>query len=84
MVLQCIGKSAILSALNTPIRDFVLIGNLTKLPQCRIVFPVLEKMFGVRFLIPENAEYRTAVGAALAFILGHPVRDVPQGKEQSV
>ena len=39
-------------------------------------------MFGVRFLIPENAEYRTAVGAALAFILGHPVRDVPQGKEQ--
>lgn len=84
MVLQCIGKSAILSALNTPIRDFVLIGNLTKLPQCRAVFPVLEKMFGVRFLIPENAEYRTAVGAALAFILGHPVRDVPQGKEQSV
>ena len=50
----------------------------------RAVFPVLEKMFGVRFLIPENAEYRTAVGAALAFILGHPVRDVPQGKEQSV
>ena len=81
MVLQCIGKSAILSALNTSIRDFVLIGNLTKLPQCRAVFPVLEKMFGVRFLIPENAEYRTAVGAALAFILGHPVRDVPQGKE---
>ena len=60
----------------------MLIGNLTKLPQCRAVFPVLEKMFGVRFLIPENAEYRTAVGAALAFILGHPVRDVPQGKEQ--
>ena len=76
MVLQCIGKSAILSALNTPIRDFVLIGNLTRLPQCKEVFPILEKMFGVRFLIPKYAEYRTAVGAALAFTLGYPVQEV--------
>ena len=76
MVLQCIGKSAILSALNTPIRDFVLIGNLTRLPQCGEVFPILEKMFGVRFLIPTYAEYRTAVGAALAFTLGYPVQEV--------
>lgn len=76
MVLQCIGKSAILSALNTPIRDFVLIGNLTRLPQCGEVFPILEKMFNVRFLIPKYAEYRTAVGAALAFTLGYPVQEV--------
>ena len=76
MVLQCIGKGAILSALNTPIRDVVLIGNLTRLPQCKEVFPILEKMFGVRFLIPKYAEYRTAVGAALAFTLGYPVQEV--------
>ena len=76
MVLQCIGKSAILSALNTPIRDFVLIGNLTRLPQCGEVFPIQEKMFNVRFLIPKYAEYRTAVGAALAFTLGYPVQEV--------
>ena len=76
MVLQCIGKSAILSALNTPIRDFVLIGNLTRLQQCGEVFPILEKMFNVRFLIPKYAEYRTAVGAALAFTLGYPVQEV--------
>ena len=76
MVLQCIGKSAILSALNTPIRDFVLIGNLTRLPQCGEVFPILEKMFNVHFLIPKYAEYRTAVGAALAFTLGYSVPEV--------
>lgn len=76
MVLQCIGKSAILSALNTPICDFVLIGNLTRLPQCGEVFPILEKMFNVHFLIPKYAEYRTAVGAALAFTLGYPVQEV--------
>ena len=76
MVLQCIGKRASLSALNTPIRDFVLIGNLTRLPQCGEVFPILEKMFNVHFLIPKYAEYRTAVGAALAFTLGYPVQEV--------
>lgn len=67
MVLQCIGKAAILSAQNCDIRDFVLIGNLIKLPQCKEVFPVLEKMFSVRFLIPKYAEYATAIGAALSY-----------------
>lgn len=77
MVLQCIGKSAILSALNTSIRDFVLIGNLTQLPQCGEVFPVLEKMFGVRFLIPKYAEYRTAVGAALTYTKRRDYVEIP-------
>lgn len=68
MVLQSIGNSAVLSALNSNIKDFVLIGNLTKLPQCQEIFPRLEQMCNVRFWIPEYAEYRTAIGAALAFI----------------
>lgn len=38
-VLQTIGGAAVLSALNSPVKDFVLIGNLTQLPQCREVFP---------------------------------------------
>lgn len=67
MVLQCIGKSAILSSQNSGIRDFILIGNLVKLPQCNQVFPVLEKMFSVHFLIPTYAEYATAIGAALSY-----------------
>lgn len=67
MVLQSIGSSAVLSALNTDIKDFVLIGNLTKLPQCRDLFPFMEHVYGVRFHIPPYAEFRTAVGAALAY-----------------
>lgn len=66
MVLQSIGQSAIFAAMNTPVKDFVMIGNLTNLPQCRFIFPMLAQMFNVRFLIPEYAEYRTALGAALA------------------
>ena len=68
MVLQTIGGAAVLSALNSPIKDFVLIGNLTKFPQCHEVFPNMEKIYGVRFHIPPYAEYRTAIGAALAYI----------------
>ena len=68
MVLQTIGGAAVLSAFNSPIKDFVLIGNLTKFPQCHEVFPNMEKIYGVRFHIPPYAEYRTAIGAALAYI----------------
>lgn len=65
MVLQVIGKSAILSSLNSNINDFVMTGNLSKFPQCREIFQSLETMFDVHFIIPEQAEYGTAIGAAL-------------------
>lgn len=68
MVLQSIGQAAVLSALEMRIRDFVLIGNLTQLPQCRPVFDTIAQMYDVRFIIPANAEYQTAIGAALAYI----------------
>ncbi|MDO5411221.1 MAG: type II pantothenate kinase [Lachnospiraceae bacterium] len=68
MVLQCIGKAAVLSSLNSGIRDFVLIGNLAKLPQSVQVTKDFEKMFHVRFHIPEYAEYSTALGAALVYL----------------
>lgn len=67
-VLQTIGGAAVLSALNTSVRDFVLIGNLTQLPQCREIFPRMEELYRVRFHIPSYAEYRTAIGAALVYI----------------
>ena len=44
MVLQSIGQAAVLSALEMGIRDFVLIGNLTQLPQCRPVFDTIAQM----------------------------------------
>lgn len=67
MVLQSIGSAAILSALNTGIRDFVLIGNLTLLPQCKDIYPMLEKLYNVHFHIPTYAEFCTAIGAALSY-----------------
>ena len=62
-----VGSAAILSALNSGIKDFVLIGNLTLLPQCKDIYPMLEKLYGVHFHIPKYAEFCTAIGAALNY-----------------
>ena len=44
--------------------------NLTLLPQCREVFPAMEKLYGVRFRIPKYSEFCTAIGAALDYKRG--------------
>jgi len=67
-VLQTIGSCTILSSLGSGIREYVLIGNLTLLPQCKEVFPGLEKLYKVHFIIPKYAEFCTAIGAALDYI----------------
>lgn len=68
MVILSMCQSAIFSAFNSPIKDFVMIGNLAKLPQCKDVFLLLEELYHVRFHVPAFAEYRTALGAALSGI----------------
>ena len=76
MVMQSIGQAAILAALNTSIKDFVLIGNLTQLPQCKPVFQSIGDMYGVNFHIPDYAEYRTAIGAAFTYIKQRSVKPI--------
>ena len=65
LVLQSIGSASILSALNSGIKNFVMIGNLSRLPQCKILFPMMERLYNVNFIIPKYSEYCTAIGAAL-------------------
>ena len=68
MVLQTVGSATILSSLDSGIRDFVLIGNLTLLPQCKYVFPMMEKLYDVHFIIPKYSEFCTAIGTALYYL----------------
>jgi len=67
LVLQSIGSAAVLAAQGTDCRDMVLIGNLSLLPQCKDIFPALEKLYNVRFHIPKYSQFCTAIGAALAY-----------------
>nr|MBP7472328.1 type II pantothenate kinase [Prevotella sp.] len=68
MVLQAVGSASILSSLESGIRDFVMIGNLSLLPQCKQVYHAMEKLYNVHFIIPKYSEYCTAIGAALSYI----------------
>ena len=66
MILQTVGSAANFISLGTGIKDFMLIGNLSMLPQCRTVFDRIGRLYGLDFHIPEQTLYRTALGAALS------------------
>lgn len=68
LVLQSVGSAAILSSIGSDIRNFVLIGNLTLLPQCRTIFSMMEKLYNVHFIIPKHSEFCTAIGSALNYV----------------
>lgn len=65
MVFETAGMLGIFAARNAGIRDIVLTGNMTKLPQAGEIFKNLNELFGVNFIIPQSAAFSTAYGAAL-------------------
>ncbi len=67
MVFETIGMLSIFAARNNGIRDIVLTGNLTTIPQSRQIFASLSDMFRVNFTIPEHSQFATVIGAALSY-----------------
>ena len=66
MVFETIGMVSVFAARHAGVKDIVLTGNLTRLAFCRKKFDELNGMgYGVRFVIPECAQYSTVTGAAL-------------------
>ncbi len=65
MVFETVGMLAIFAARSFNINDIVLTGNLTTIPQAKPLFDSLSQMFGVNFIIPENSQFGTVIGAAL-------------------
>lgn len=68
MVGETIGMLAVFAARSHKLDRVVLTGNLTSLAPIRSIFQTMEKLFGIRFIIPENAQYGTVIGAALCEI----------------
>jgi type II pantothenate kinase len=65
MVFETIAMIAIFAARSKDTKDIVLTGNLTAFGLCKETFEQLEKIFGVNFIIPENSQFATVIGAAL-------------------
>lgn len=65
MVAETIAMISIFAARGNGIENIVLTGNLTTITPVRRVFEDLQQNFGVNFIIPENAQFATVIGAAL-------------------
>ena len=68
MIFQTIGMMAVFMARNDTIKDFVLTGTLTTFPQTSANFAAISNICDVNFVIPSNAIYATAIGAAISYI----------------
>ena len=66
MVGETIGMMAVFAARSYHLDRVVLTGTLTTIEPIRRVFEIMERSFGIRFIIPEDAQYGTVIGAALS------------------
>ena len=64
MVFQTAGMLAVFIAKDDTIRNVVLTGALTMFPQAEVLFSPFTDQFGLKFVIPPNAVFATAIGAA--------------------
>lgn len=65
MVFETVAMVALFAARTKNCKDIVITGNLTTIPSCKAKFASLSEMFNVNFIIPENSQYGTVIGAAL-------------------
>lgn len=68
MLYETVGMISIFGARSVGVSDIVLTGNMTRLGMCKDksdFFNGMKETYGANFIIPEMAEYATAIGTAL-------------------
>ena len=65
LVLQSIGTMTVLACQCCDCRTVVLTGSLTAMTQAKTNFETFERLYGIHYIIPENAAFATAIGAGL-------------------
>ena len=66
LVLENVCQTAILASINTGIKDYLLIGGLTKFLECQELALAFKNLWDVEISIPEYSDYATAIGAVIA------------------
>lgn len=67
MIFETVAMIALFAARQHQLKDIVMTGNLTKIPQARPLFERLSQMFKVRFIAPELSNFGTVIGTALSY-----------------
>ncbi|MBO7249752.1 MAG: pantothenate kinase [Clostridia bacterium] len=65
LVAETIMMLGVFAARNYGLKNVVLTGNLTSISAITGVFSKFEELFDVKFILPENAQFATVIGAAL-------------------
>jgi type II pantothenate kinase len=65
LVFQSIGTSAVMAARMSRLREIVFTGNLTLVTAGKRVLSAFTNLYHVNIIVPESAEFATAIGAAL-------------------
>ena len=66
LVYQSIGTMSVLSSRAVGINDVVLTGQLTTFKELERTVKMFKELYDTNFIIPEDAEFATAIGACLA------------------
>jgi type II pantothenate kinase len=65
LVLQVIGTMTVLACQCRDSRTVVLTGSVTEVKQAKRNFEQFEELYGIHYIIPDNAAFATAIGAGL-------------------
>lgn len=65
LVFQSVGTAAVLAARQSHLDQIVFTGNLALMPTGKRVLQTFSKLYDVKIIVPEIAEFATAIGAAL-------------------
>ena len=65
LVFQSVGTSAVMAARLSRVRQIVFTGNLSLVTQGKKVLSAFSDLYDVDIIVPESAEFATAIGAAL-------------------
>jgi type II pantothenate kinase len=68
IILQTVGILAAFACKDSPIKDIVLIGSLSVLPQAKGIFDELSRLHQVNFIIPDHSVFATAIGATVPYL----------------
>ena len=72
LVLQAIGTMTVLACQACGADTVILTGSMTTLSQVKPNFQLFEKLYGFRYIVPENATFATAIGAGLCSLRQQP------------
>ena len=75
LVLQAIGTMTVLACQCCDAKTVVLTGSMTTLDQVKPNFENFEKLYGIHYIIPENATFATAIGAGLCSLKKRAVEE---------